>query len=189
MADDATAAAAAAAAQGREGEAAVAPTPTPTPAPASAPGESSTRSPLEDSPVAPVAPPPAVPSAAAPVVVKKEKPSSSGPPPPSPAEDLNLQIPKAAIKRIMKLDPDTKQLSQVVRLNIARCVMIGGQAVGPLPPQVGQKKLRSIHPSTKQDAIVLVGKATELFVDSLARASQKMALANRRKTIKCVGRG
>lgn len=34
---------------------------------------------------------------------------------------------------------------------------------------------------------MLVGKATELFVDSLARASQKMALANRRKTIKCVG--
>jgi histone H3/H4 len=35
-----------------------------------------------------------------------------------------------------------------------------------------------------QDAIVLVGKATELFVDKLARASHKMAIVNRRKTIK-----
>lgn len=33
---------------------------------------------------------------------------------------------------------------------------------------------------------MLVGKTTELFVDKLARASQKMAISNRRKTIKCV---
>lgn len=61
-------------------------------------------------------------------------------------DDINLAIPKASIKRIMKLDPDTKQLSQ--------------------------------------DAIVLMSKATELFVDKLAKASHSMAVSNKRKTIK-----
>lgn len=49
-------------------------------------------------------------------MVKKEKPAAGGNgggSMPSPAEDVTLQVPKAAIKRIMKLDPDTKQLSQV----------------------------------------------------------------------------
>ena len=61
-------------------------------------------------------------------------------------EETTFLIPKASIKRIMKLDPDTKQLSQ--------------------------------------DAIMLVAKATELFVDKLAKASHAMAVANKRKTIK-----
>lgn len=64
----------------------------------------------------------------------------------APTDDINLTIPKASIKRIMKLDPDTKQLSQ--------------------------------------DAIVLMCKATELFVDKLAKASHSMAVSNKRKTIK-----
>lgn len=44
-----------------------------------------------------------------------------------------------------------------------------------------------LDPDTKQlnqDAIVLVAKATELFIDKLARASHTMALTNKRKTIK-----
>jgi len=61
-------------------------------------------------------------------------------------EDTTLAIPRASIKRIMKLDPDTKQLSQ--------------------------------------DAIMVMAKATELFIDKLAKASHSMAVTNKRKTIK-----
>lgn len=87
--------------------------------------------------------------AAAPAPTKKPR---NAPPPPISAtseyvtEETTFLIPKASIKRIMKLDPDTKQLSQ--------------------------------------DAIMLVAKATELFVDKLAKASHAMAVANKRKTIK-----
>eukprot|EP00624_Nannochloropsis_granulata_P006464 evm.model.NODE_48418_length_9585_cov_11.622327.1 len=91
----------------------------------------------------------AVAPAAAPVPNKKPR---NAPAPPISAtseyvtEDTTFLIPKASIKRIMKLDPDTKQLSQ--------------------------------------DAIMLMAKATELFVDKLAKASHAMAVSNKRKTIK-----
>jgi histone H3/H4 len=91
----------------------------------------------------------APPAAALPAPSKKPR---NAPAPPISAtseyvtEETTFLIPKASIKRIMKLDPDTKQLSQ--------------------------------------DAIMLMAKATELFVDKLAKASHAMAVANKRKTIK-----
>lgn len=91
----------------------------------------------------------AVASVAAPIPSKKPR---NAPAPPISAtseyvtEETTFLIPKASIKRIMKLDPDSKQLSQ--------------------------------------DAIMLMAKATELFVDKLAKASHAMAVSNKRKTIK-----
>lgn len=92
--------------------------------------------------------PPAAAAASAPKPpkAKAEIPIYDSAPSKAVTSDVSLLIPKACIKRIMKLDPDTKQLNQ--------------------------------------DAIVLVAKATELFIDKLARASHTMALTNKRKTIK-----
>ena len=91
-------------------------------------------------------PPAATASAPKPPKAKAEIPIYDTAPSKAVTSDVSLLIPKACIKRIMKLDPDTKQLNQ--------------------------------------DAIVLVAKATELFIDKLARASHTMALTNKRKTIK-----
>lgn len=93
-----------------------------------------------------VSPPAAAPDAAAAIEDRGNIPSAAEAEGEEATAPAALLIPKASIKRIMKLDPDTKQLSQ--------------------------------------DAIMLMAKATELFVDKLAKASHAMAVANKRKTIK-----